>query len=57
MKTSTKRLYDEWSRIDAMRKPGKALLARKRRVGEILGRVRKVEDREIKKLELELKKL
>jgi len=57
MKSRTKSLYDEWARIDSMRKPGKKLLARKYRVGAALTRTRAIEDREIRKLESALKKL
>lgn len=57
MKNRTKSLYDEWSRIDAMRKPGKTLLARKRRIGVALIRTRAIEDRELSKLSAQLKKL
>ncbi len=57
MKKSTMRLYDEWSRIDAMKKPGKALLKRKHRIGDALSRTRNIEDREIRKLEQAVKKL
>lgn len=57
MKNRTKSLYDEWSRIDSMRKPGKALLVRKRRIGAALTRTRAIEDRELAKLSAQLKKL
>ena len=57
MKKRTMGLYDEWSRIDTMRKPGKKLLARKHRIGAMLTKTRALEDREIAKLESALKKL
>ncbi len=57
MKKRTESLYQEWSRIDSMRKPGKTLLARKRRIGEAISRSRAIEDRELDRLSKSIPKI